>query len=337
MNFVDQLHLQITPPTYHSKSARHGIHTTRNLPIIRSALIHRSAPENNPTMTTQFHLPSPTPSQSPTSTPQHSFSPANIDSDSDESSLPYPPELQRSAFLAEDFDPQTYLATLRNRHQTLEDLRSDLRQRSQLLNKELLDLVNGNYEEFLSLGAGLKGGEEMVEGVRVGVLGFGREVEGLRGVVGERQGEVLGLVGERMGFRGEVGFGRGVLELVERVEELEGDGVGGEDVDEEDEDEEEGCAATVLAKKLRRRTGGYELIIRLRDRICASHATSAEHPLIVSLRPRIVELRRLLLLDLSSALRQAKTMDDSSAVLEIMSCFSLLGAHTGRARDVGNG
>ena len=289
-------------------------------------------------MTTQFHLPSASasPSQSPTSTPQHSFSPANIDSDSDESSLPYPPELQRSAFLAEDFDPQTYLATLRNRHQTLEDLRSDLRQRSQLLNKELLDLVNGNYEEFLSLGAGLKGGEAMVEGVRVGVLGFGREVEGVQRAVRERRGVVEGLVEERRGLRREVGFGRGVLELVERVEELEGED--GEDVDEEDDgEEEEGGQMTLLAKKLRRRTGEYELIIRLRDRICASHATAAEHPLIVSLRPRIVELRRLLLLDLSAALRQAKTMDDSSAVLEIMACFSLLGAHTGRARIVGNG
>ena len=204
-----------------------------------------------------------------------------------------------------------------------------------MLNKELLDLVNGNYEEFLSLGAGLKGGEEKVEGVRVGVLGFGREVEGVRGVVGERRGVVGSLVAERIGLRREVGFGRGVLELVERVEELEGED--GEEVGEEDDGDEEEGAATLLAKKLRRRTGEYELIIRLRDRICASHATAAEHPLILSLRPRIVELRRLLLLDLSAALRQAKTVDDSSAVLEIMSCFSLLGAHTGRARDVENG
>jgi hypothetical protein len=208
-----------------------------------------------------------------------------------------------------------------------------------LLNKELLDLVNGNYEEFLSLGAGLKGGEEKVEGVRVGVLGFGREVEGIRRVVEERRVEVERLLGEKKGVRREVVFGRALLELVERVEELEGevsgrardgDGAGSDDLDEEFEGDDETAPTTLLAKKLRRQTAQYELINRLRDRICAKHSTKlsapAEHPLIVSMRPRIAELKRLLLLDLSSALRQAKTTYDSLAVLELMGCFSLLGA-----------
>ena len=297
-------------------------------------------------MTTQFHLPSATPSQSSTSTPQHALSPANIDSD-DEYDLPYPQELPRSAFLADDFHPQTYLATLRNRHQTLEDLRSDLRQRSQLLNKELLDLVNGNYEEFLSLGAGLKGGEEKVERVRVGVLGFGREVEGVRRVVEQQMQEMAGLLREKKEVRRDVVVGRTVLDLLERVEELEDEvSVRTDDAAVDDGDDEvalgdELTPTTLLARRLGRQTGQYELILRLRDRLRAYQAAASsaptEHPLIASIRPRIAELRRLLLLDISSALRQAKTVDDSSAVLEIMVCFSLIGAKTERAIDPGNG
>jgi DNA repair exonuclease SbcCD ATPase subunit len=134
--------------------------------------------------------------------------PAYVDSPSygsdDEDTLPYPAELARNDFLAPDFDAQTYLSSLRNRHQTLEDLRSDLRQRSQLLNRELLDLVNGNYEEFLSLGGDLKGGEEKVEGVRVGLLGFQREVEGIRKAVQDRARETGELLREKKGLRKEV-------------------------------------------------------------------------------------------------------------------------------------
>ena len=80
--------------------------------------------------------------------------------------LPYPLALPRSDFLSPTFSARTYLSSLTNRHQTLEDLRSDLRERSQLLSKELLDLVNENYESFLGLGEGLRGGKEKVEDVR---------------------------------------------------------------------------------------------------------------------------------------------------------------------------
>ncbi len=92
---------------------------------------------------------------------------ASISSADDQDNLPYPEALPRSDFLAPEFDAATYLSTLSGRHQTLEDLRSDLRERSQALSKELLDLVNTNYEQFLSLGSDLRGGEEKVEDVRV--------------------------------------------------------------------------------------------------------------------------------------------------------------------------
>ena len=45
--------------------------------------------------------------------------------------------------------------------------------------------MNANYEDFLGLGGQLKGGEERVEEVRLGVLGFG-------GGEGSGGGEVVG-------------------------------------------------------------------------------------------------------------------------------------------------
>jgi hypothetical protein len=135
--------------------------------------------------------------------------------------LPYPAPLQRNDFLTPDFSPSTYLSTLSNRHQTLEDLRSDLRSRSQLLSKELLDLVNSNYQDFLNLGNSLHGGEEKVEEVRVGLLGFRKEVGSLNKVVEEREQEVSKLLEERRDVRVKIEVGRRLLDYDARLRELE--------------------------------------------------------------------------------------------------------------------
>lgn len=265
--------------------------------------------------------------------------PAYVDSPSlgsdDEDTLPYPAELARNDFLAPDFDAQTYLSSLRNRHQTLEDLRSDLRQRSQLLNRELLDLVNGNYEEFLSLGGDLKGGEEKVEGVRVGLLGFQREVEGIRKAVQDRARETGELLQEKKGLRKEIVLGRALLEVHERLEELEAKlGIKtkeGEEDDEDDDDDEEDddtssdlgsspCASTT--KRLRKQSEQYLLIV------CQSSKIGQSHPFLVSLQPRVDEVRKTLILDLSASLRQAKSSNDRNAVLGLSQVFGALDAQS---------
>jgi hypothetical protein len=265
--------------------------------------------------------------------------PAYVDSPSygsdDEDTLPYPAELARNDFLAPDFDAQTYLSSLRNRHQTLEDLRSDLRQRSQLLNRELLDLVNGNYEEFLSLGGDLKGGEEKVEGVRVGLLGFQREVEGIRKAVQDRARETGELLREKKVLRKEVVLGRALLEVHERLEELE-EKLGikikeGEEDDEEDEDEEEDDEGPLdtesspyasAAKHLRKQSEQYLLIVAQSNKIGTSH------PFLVSLQPRVDEVRKTLILDLSASLRQAKASNDRIALLGLSQVFGVLDAQS---------
>ncbi|EME42877.1 hypothetical protein DOTSEDRAFT_131205 [Dothistroma septosporum NZE10] len=268
---------------------------------------------------------------SATSTPAAAAaSPYQYSSDDDDlDTLPYPGELPRNDFLAPDFDPQTYLSTLRNRHQTLEDLRSDLRSRSQLLNKELLDLVNGNYEEFLSLGRDLKGGEEKVEGVRVGLLGFKREVETIREGVRQRATEVKGLVDERKELRRNVVLGRSLLEMEERIEELEqslgikeNDHDEGTEFDEEEEEEDvEGeVALSIPLRTLQRHAQQYVLITRMMERIGSSH------PFLVAQASRLEEISKTILLDLAAALRQAKAAKVSETILAITKLYGDLGA-----------
>nr|POE87291.1 conserved oligomeric golgi complex subunit 2 [Quercus suber] len=290
-------------------------------------------------MAPKMYIPS-DPVSTSTSTPAYT-----TESDSDDiDTLPYPAELSRKDFLSPTFDPQVYLSTLRNRHQTLEDLRSDLRQRSQLLSQELLDLVNSNYEEFLSLGSDLKGGEEKVEGVRVGLLGFEREIEGIQKAVQERSIDMQVLLQERRTSRREIGLGRGLLEVEEKTSELESS-LGIQDGDElaieadelDDADEENGNAAfgAIPVTRLRRHSRDYVMITRNISRLQSqfSQETQTEaigspsvHPFLRYLQPRLDEIRKTLLLDLAAALKQAKAAKVSDAMLAIVKIYADLGA-----------
>jgi len=263
-------------------------------------------------------------------------------SSDDEDNLHYPEALPRSDFLAPTFSAPAYLSTLSERHQTLEDLRTDLRERSQALSKELLDLVNTNYEQFLSLGSDLKGGEEKVEDVRVGLLGFKRGVEDVRGKVRERRGEVEGLLGEKKGVSREIALGRKLLEVDERLEELEdrlmvaslGRTVDGsqedswsDSEDEDDEDEElavDGAVGGTSTKKLQR------LVVDCRRVEALTECVGKEHPFIVAQQSRIIRVRNTILLDLSTALKQTAVMGESgkTRLIKILSIYREFGANT---------
>jgi hypothetical protein len=250
-------------------------------------------------------------------------------SDSDLDNLPYPTPLQRNDFLAPDFSPATYLSTLSNRHQTLEDLRSELRSRSQLLSKELLDLVNSNYQDFLNLGNSLHGGEEKVEEVRVGLLGFRKEVEGLKRVVAEREDEVGVLLEKRRSVRGKIEVGRRVVELDERIRELEEDleingtgkagredEVSDSEEDEDDDDDDDESYGISLAK-LRRNVMQYRLVQELEKSL-------REHPYVTAQAARMTRVRNTLLLDLSTALQQSKSAGaaGSARVMKVMKIYA---------------
>ncbi|KAI1103480.1 oligomeric golgi complex component, COG2-domain-containing protein [Jackrogersella minutella] len=249
--------------------------------------------------------------------------------DEDDAPLPFPTALPRSDFLAPDFDPAEYLSSLANRHQTLEDLRSDLRERSAAISTELLELVNSNYTSFLSLGDELKGGEEKVEDVRVALLGFRRAVEEIKGRVRERGSEVADLNQDLVGVRGEIETGRKMLELDERISALEGQlaiGSTGPDSDESDEDEgdddELDGAVGSSSAKLIQLANEYVTMDELADDI------GRETPYVRKTEERLTRCRNTILLDLGAALKEAKQSGASgqAKLLKLMGIYSLLDA-----------
>lgn len=252
--------------------------------------------------------------------------------------MPFPAALPRSDFLAPDFDAASYLSSLPHRHQTLEDLRSDLRERSTAISAELLELVNANYTSFLSLGSELKGGEERVEDVRVALLGFRRAVEEIKGRVSERGREVAALNRELVGVRTEIEVGRKMLELDERVEALEGrlavgagGGNGGAGVDsdgsdeEDDEDDESGVEEGMMgssAVKLAQLAKDYIAVDELAD------AVGRETQFVRKMEERMIRCRNTILLDLSTALREAKKagVAGQGKLLKLMGVYALMDA-----------
>ncbi|KAI1272283.1 oligomeric golgi complex component, COG2-domain-containing protein [Xylaria sp. FL0933] len=292
-------------------------------------------PQNTRTFTLpSSHSPSPSPSPSTSSNPSN---PSNnpSDEDSDSNPLPFPTALPRSDFLAPDFDAPTYLSSLPSRHQTLEDLRSDLRERSTSINTELLELVNSNYASFLGLGDELRGGEDRVEDVRVALLGFRRAVEEVRSRVRERGGEVAGLNRELGVVRGEIEMGRKMLELEDRVCALEGrlavGSMPGDTTDESEEDDEEeddgsggdedavrGSSAT----KLTQLAGDYATIEELADEI------GRDAPVVRKMEERMIRCRNTLLLDLNAALKEARRagVPGRTRLLRLMGIYATLDA-----------
>lgn len=193
--------------------------------------------------------------------------------------------------------------------------------------------MNENYQDFLLLGSSLHGGEEKVEEVRVGLLGFKRDVEGLKEKVEARKKEVEGLVEQRKSIRGDVQVGRALLDVDERVGELEhrlmvaasnGDARKDEenaDFSDSEEDSEEENKDGVSTSRLKRHAQRYIYIRRLVDRIGPSH------PFLVKQEERILRLRQTVLLDLANALKQMSSASDEGKgrLMKILGIYRELG------------
>ncbi|TGJ81570.1 hypothetical protein E0Z10_g7190 [Xylaria hypoxylon] len=252
------------------------------------------------------------------------------ESEDDDAPLPFPTALPRSDFLAETFSAPAYLSSLPHRHQTLEDLRGDLRERSAAIGTELLELVNANYSSFLGLGDELQGGEDRVEDVRVALLGFRRAVEEVRSRVRERGVEVAKLTKELGTVRGEIETGRKMLELDDRITALEGrlaigsTGADSGESDEEDDDGDDGDDEVMgtSAAKLTQLAGDYVAIDELADDI------GRDAPLVRKMEERIVRCRNTLLLDLNAALKEARKagVRGRAKLLKLMGVYTTLDA-----------
>ncbi|MCJ1290671.1 hypothetical protein MMC34_002213 [Xylographa carneopallida] len=265
------------------------------------------------------------------------FGGSDTSNSDDDTPLPYPKPLARSAFLTPDFSPTAFLSSLHNRHQTLEDLRSELRTRSHELNKELLDLVNDNYQDFLGLGGSLRGGEEKVEEVRVGLLGLKREIDTLKEKVEGKRKEVEGLLEERRAIAKEVRTGRALFDIDSRMEDLEerlmvgpngavNTAVDGDEGDfsaseSDDDSDDDTPGAAIPLSRLRRRAQQFLYIKRLFAKI------GSEHPFLIKQEERMMRIRQTILLDLSSALLEAGGQDkfSSKRALDILGIYRDMG------------
>lgn len=159
----------------------------------------------------------------------------------------------------------------------------------------------------------MKGGDEKVEEVRLGLLGFRREVEGLRSKVDGRRKEVEELVEEKKRIRESVQVGRQLLEIEKKIGELEerlmlaSTGpreaeVNGEEndvSDTEEESDEETESNGIGIPRLRKHMEQYRSIKG------AIEKTGPEHPFLVRQEERVLRLKQTVILDLNSALKQA--------------------------------
>ncbi|CAG9944439.1 unnamed protein product [Clonostachys rosea f. rosea IK726] len=240
--------------------------------------------------------------------------------DDDDAPLPFPAALPRSDFLASDFQPAAYLSALSHRHQTLEDLRSDLRERSAAISSELLELVNSNYTAFLSLGNDLRGGDDKVEDVKVALLGFRRAVEEVKEKVTQRKEQTAALNGELKDVRAYIETGRELLELSDRLSTLEErlaldslpsaaskqNQMWDSDIESsEDEVDEDGHSHAVglVASSPAKLTISAHQCRYIMDMV---ETLDQNHPFVVKAEERLNRCRNTLLLDLGNALKEAR-------------------------------
>jgi conserved oligomeric Golgi complex subunit 2 len=254
--------------------------------------------------------------------------------DEGDNSLPFPEALPRSDFLAPSFDPAEYLSSLAHRHQTLEDLRGDLRERSSAIGSELLELVNANYTSFLTLGSELKGGEEKVEDVRVALLGFRRAIEEVKSRVATRGHEVAVLNKDLAGVRREVEAGRQILELGDRLESLEGrlalSKADGDSLSEDSDDEENDGQGTANGQRVGSSPAKLESMAN--DLLCLENLADSigrQKPFVKKITERMAKCRATVLLDLGTALKAARKAGDDAGrarTVRLMVIYGLLNA-----------
>lgn len=107
-----------------------------------------------------------------------------------------------NAFLsADDFDADAFLLT--RAHIPLEELRGELREYLGQLREELVQLINDDYEEFISLGTGLRGEEERL--IRLGkpLAQIKEEVTSVRDSLAGQQAVVQDKLDQRAALREE--------------------------------------------------------------------------------------------------------------------------------------
>lgn len=203
------------------------------------------------------------------------------------------------------------------------------------MNKELLDLVNDNYTDFLGLGSALRGGDEKVGEVQVGLLGFQRDVNGVMEAVRNRKEEVRKNVDERRSVKRQIRLGNQMVDVGMRLDlleaklmiklgengesktskEIHGKGFSEDEFGDDSEsdsdalsDGEEAAGEEIEAFSPLRRFGRRvrEYFYVRRSITSLTREMGDEQPYLSSLQGRVQSVKGTLLLDLGTMTKQAK-------------------------------
>lgn len=104
----------------------------------------------------------------------------------EEEDLPFPATLSRATtevFLEKEFDPDKYLIK-HHQHQSLRELAQELEELLKDTEGDLVELVNSEYADFISLGQGLRGGDERVGELLDGVERTRQDAKGISNIFG---------------------------------------------------------------------------------------------------------------------------------------------------------
>ncbi|KAK9476310.1 oligomeric golgi complex component, COG2-domain-containing protein [Lipomyces japonicus] len=145
----------------------------------------------------------------------------SADNELDDNGLPYAKPIRREAFSSpQEFDPDDFLLT-QHRFQTLEDLERQLVDWSHTLQKELVELINQDYADFVGLGRSVAGGEIKVTDIKLNVISFRREVEGISIRMTDVVQEIDELLLKKKQIRQKENLGRSLLFYAQRIQQLE--------------------------------------------------------------------------------------------------------------------
>ncbi|GAA5801026.1 hypothetical protein HPULCUR_006468 [Helicostylum pulchrum] len=86
--------------------------------------------------------------------------------------------VERSAFTAAKFDPDTFLSS--RRHLSLERMKSELNTHLTSLKAELVELINRDYQDFINLSTNLKGVDKDIQDLKSPLTDMEVQVKGVR-------------------------------------------------------------------------------------------------------------------------------------------------------------
>ncbi|WOO83788.1 Conserved oligomeric Golgi complex subunit 2 [Vanrija pseudolonga] len=210
---------------------------------------------------------------------------------------------QHPLLTAQEYDVDAFL--LSRIHIPLDELRAELRAYLGVLREELVQLINDDYEEFISLGTGLRGEGERLKGLQRPLTGLRGQVEIVRDVLKDHQNAVQAQLDERSALREE----KALLELLQRLFETLARAEALETVGDD----------TERPKVVQRLAGEYTQLVYLRNKARAEGCKVAE-----TASPRIDALRTRLSHDLASILTAALGARDEPRIKQCLRTYDLI-------------